>query len=106
MRSIPSHKSFAKRTAPRYFKAYLDFFKEELDSKPVATLLEEYVFETRANFPGNEKHPEMLNRFFQGLLHSQIRTGFGVEFGLPGIVAEGNRLSLRPFFRSNLNLIF
>jgi len=73
--------------------------------KPVATLLEEYVFATRANFPGNEKRPEMLNRFLQGLLHPQIHTGFGVEFGLPGLVAEGNLLSLYPFFKFNLNTL-
>ena len=96
---MPLHEFFVNRTPPRYFKAYLDFFKVELDSKPVAALLEEYIFETPANFPSNEKHPEMLNRFFQGLLHSQTHTGFGVEFGLPGIVAEGNLLSLYPLFR-------
>ena len=83
MCSVPLHEFFVNRTAPRYFKAYLDFFKAELDLKPVAALLEEYVFDTCANFPGNEKHPEMLNCFLQGLLHSQIHTGFGIEFGLP-----------------------
>ena len=76
----------------RYFQAYLNFFKAELDSKSIPALLEEYIFESRANFDGTSKadQPEMLNRFHDGLLHPHIHTGFGVEFGLPGIFAEGN----------------
>ena len=80
----------------RYFQAYLNFFKAELDSKSIPVLLEEYIFESRANFVvvGGGKddlhqQPEMLNRFHDGLLHPHIHTGFGVEFGLPGIFAEG-----------------
>jgi hypothetical protein len=86
----------------RYFQAYLNYFKSEFDSKSVATLLEEYIFEPRANFAGNEKRPEMINRFLEGLLHPQIHIGFGVEFGLPGIVAEGNILLLLPLYEFNL----
>ncbi|KIM44058.1 hypothetical protein M413DRAFT_68435 [Hebeloma cylindrosporum] len=73
----------------RYFQAYLNFFKAELDSKSVPALLEEYIFESRANFAGKDNQPEMLSRFHDGLLHPHIHTGFGVEFGLPGIFAEG-----------------
>ena len=78
----------------RYFQAYLNFFKAELDSKSISALLEEYIFESSANFAGKDDHdqPEMLNRFHDGLLHPHIHTGFGVEFGLPGIFAEGNKL--------------
>jgi Questin oxidase-like len=54
--------------------------------------LEEYIFESRANFAGKDDQPEMLNRFHDGLLHPHIHTGFGVEFGLPGTFAEGNLL--------------
>ena len=83
--------------APRYFQAYLNFFKAELDSKSIPTLLEEYIFDPRANFAGKDNQPEMLNRFQDGLLHPHIHTGFGVEFGLPGIFAEGDLLPIAAF---------
>lgn len=34
----------------------------------------------------------MLNRFLAGLLHPLIHTGYGAEFGLLGMVAEGNQV--------------
>jgi hypothetical protein len=54
--------------------------------------LEEYIFLPDANFdPGRDgkTQPEMLNRFMSSLMHPMIHTGYGVEFGLHGIVAEG-----------------
>ena len=58
--------------------------------KSFSAILEEYIFAPEANFvQGTEKQPEMLTRFIAGLLHPLIHTGFGVEFGLPGIFAEG-----------------
>jgi hypothetical protein len=74
----------------RYYQAYLEFFTTEIKSKSFDTILEEYVFARKANFvedPG--KQPEMLTRFFAGLLHPLIHTGLGIEFGLPGTFAEG-----------------
>jgi hypothetical protein len=50
--------------------------------------LDEYVFSADANFDGG-KNPQMLTRFCDGLLHPLIHAGYGVEFGLPGIFAEG-----------------
>ncbi|KAH9482778.1 Baeyer-Villiger oxidase ptaJ [Psilocybe cubensis] len=74
----------------RYYQAYLEFFKGELQTKSISVMLEEYIFSTAANFvPGANKQPEMLNRFMEGLLHPLIHTGFGVEFALPGTFAEG-----------------
>lgn len=32
---------------------------------------------------------QMANRFFSGLLHPFIHTGYGAEFGLLGMFAEG-----------------
>ncbi|KAF8896871.1 hypothetical protein CPB84DRAFT_1781641 [Gymnopilus junonius] len=36
-----------------------------------------------------EKQPQMLSRFFSGVLHPLIHTGYGAEFTLPGMVVEG-----------------
>ena len=74
----------------RYYQAYLEFFTAEVKNKSFNTILEEYIFAPKANFvEGDGKQPEMLTRFFAGLLHPLIHTGLGVEFNLPGICAEG-----------------
>jgi Questin oxidase-like len=60
--------------------------------KGAAAALEEYIFSPKANFDSareGKAQPEMLNRFVSSILHPMIHTGFGVEFGLYGIVAEG-----------------
>ncbi|KAF8151722.1 hypothetical protein B0H34DRAFT_801407 [Crassisporium funariophilum] len=73
-----------------YYQAYLQFFISELRDKSHDVLLEEYIFAPNANVVESEvKHPEMLSRFFAGLLHPFIHTGLAVEFGLPGNFAEG-----------------
>jgi hypothetical protein len=74
----------------RYYQAYLEFFKAEVKVKSFDMILEEYIFAPKANFvEGDGKQPEMLTRLFAGLLHPTIHIGFGVEFNLPGIFAEG-----------------
>jgi len=74
----------------RYYQAYLDFFTAQVKVKSFNVILEEYIFSLTANFvKGDGKQPEMLTRFFAGLLHPLIHTGFGVEFNLPGTLAEG-----------------
>ncbi|KAF8804078.1 hypothetical protein BYT27DRAFT_7225522 [Phlegmacium glaucopus] len=74
----------------RYYQAYLDFFVEEVKVKSFDAIIEEYIFAPDANYvAGNVTQPEMLNRFFEGLLHPMIHVGFGVEFDLPGVFAEG-----------------
>jgi len=78
------------------YNAYLNFFSYVLSEKDVdvGEVLEKYIFSEKFNFDKNQKgddkpHPEMLNRFYAGLLHPMIHTGYGVEFGLKGILAEG-----------------
>jgi hypothetical protein len=41
------------------------------------------------------KRPHLLNRFISGVLHPLIHTGYGIEFGIPGILAEGMRFTMR-----------
>jgi hypothetical protein len=36
-----------------------------------------------------KNHSEMLNRLLAGLVHPFIHLAYGLEFGLPGQVAEG-----------------
>ncbi|KAF9478257.1 hypothetical protein BDN70DRAFT_809156 [Pholiota conissans] len=75
----------------KYYQAYVSFFAEELKKKSYSKLLEEYVFEMSANVArrATADQPKMLDRLFAGLLHPMIHTGFGVEFTLPGMFAEG-----------------
>ncbi|EJF60831.1 hypothetical protein DICSQDRAFT_61817 [Dichomitus squalens LYAD-421 SS1] len=75
-----------------YYRAYLQFFSKVLSEKGAAATLEEYIFSPKANIdpPKSGQSPmEMTNRLFSGLLHPLIHTGYGAEFGLPGMFAEG-----------------
>ncbi|KAF5375845.1 hypothetical protein D9615_008239 [Tricholomella constricta] len=76
-----------------YYSAYLDFFNDVVREKGVAQAVEEYVFDLKANFvdgkTAGQDQPEMLNRFMDGIIHPMIHVGNGLEFGLPGLVAEG-----------------
>ena len=38
---------------------------------------------------GKGTAPEMINRLLDGILHPLIYVGCGVEFNIPGVVAEG-----------------
>ncbi|OAX38705.1 hypothetical protein K503DRAFT_677249, partial [Rhizopogon vinicolor AM-OR11-026] len=78
----------------RFYSAYMDFFACELGKKGFARTLGEYIFAPSANYiaephPEKTAHPEMLARFFAGLFHPLIHTGYGAEFGLLGLSAEG-----------------
>ncbi|KAG2072551.1 hypothetical protein BDR04DRAFT_1074096 [Suillus decipiens] len=78
----------------RFYSAYSDFFALELGKKGFARTFGEYIFAHSANFlaeppPEGYGHPEMLSRFMGGILHPLIHTGYGAEFGLLGISAEG-----------------
>ncbi|KAF9549930.1 hypothetical protein CPC08DRAFT_768992 [Agrocybe pediades] len=78
-----------------YYQGYLSFFKSELEAKKFdyGAVLEEYVMAPLANYDPEskigEKVPLMLNRFLSGVVHSFIHAGFGIEFNLPGLFAEG-----------------
>lgn len=75
----------------RYYQSYLEFFASLILSGSPETVLEEYVMSKEANvLPGGDgKAPWMLSRFHAGFLHPLIHAGYGFEFGLPGLVAEG-----------------
>ncbi|KJA22195.1 hypothetical protein HYPSUDRAFT_139471 [Hypholoma sublateritium FD-334 SS-4] len=73
-----------------YYTAYLRFFEGEVKTKSVSAILEEYIYSPHANFVGEPgREPHMATRFLEGLLHPIIHTGLGIEFGLPGVFAEG-----------------
>ncbi|KAF5378916.1 hypothetical protein D9757_008729 [Collybiopsis confluens] len=71
-----------------YFGAYVNFFIDLLAVKNGngAAVLEEFVFSSRADL-------RMRTRFFGGLLHSFIHVGYGLEFGIPGMVVQGLALA-------------
>ncbi|KAG6808052.1 hypothetical protein H0H92_005568 [Tricholoma furcatifolium] len=75
-----------------YYSAYLDFFTEVVKKRGTAEALEEYVLSREANFvvgKKDEDQPRMLDRCMDGIIHSMIHIGNGLEFGVPGLVAEG-----------------
>ena len=45
--------------------------------------------------------PQMLNRFLGGLLHPIIHTGYGAEFGIPGMIVEGSYARLWGYLNSD-----
>ncbi|CAF1201541.1 unnamed protein product [Didymodactylos carnosus] len=64
-----------------YYTSYLNFFLEQIKSKGVRACIEEYIFRDDAT--------NMYARFFSGVYHPFIHIGYGVEFGIPMLVAEG-----------------
>ncbi|KAG2121596.1 hypothetical protein DEU56DRAFT_984296 [Suillus clintonianus] len=90
-----THRNFNEHLGDeRFYSAYSDFFASELGTNGFARTFGQYVLAPSANYleePHKEKdgHPEMLVRFIGGLLHPLIHTGYGAEFGLLGVSAEG-----------------
>nr|VWO99030.1 LysM domain-containing protein [Ganoderma boninense] len=75
-----------------YYRAYLKFFTDVIMEKGPAGTLEKYIFSPKFNIepPRPDAAPMcMTNRFLSGLLHPLIQTGYGAEFGLAGMFAEG-----------------
>ncbi|EIN04883.1 hypothetical protein PUNSTDRAFT_75682 [Punctularia strigosozonata HHB-11173 SS5] len=74
-----------------YYRAYLDFFVDAIKRDGVAATLKTYLFSYRYNFGDGTlgSRPYMLDRFVAGVIHPLIHVGYGVEFGIPGILAEG-----------------
>ncbi|KAJ7190280.1 hypothetical protein GGX14DRAFT_529265 [Mycena pura] len=70
--------------APMYAD-YLAFFSSEIATHGVPSTLARFVFSPEANGNGTL----MLARLFGGLMHPLIFIGFGVEFGLDFLVAQG-----------------
>ncbi|KAJ8082863.1 hypothetical protein PM082_008720 [Marasmius tenuissimus] len=87
--------NFADHLADRsYYKAYVDFFTEFVREKGIVAALETFLFSDEMNLRNaiegtNKDTPEMLDRFRSGLLHPLIHVGYGVEFGMPGMIVEG-----------------
>ena len=63
-----------------YYADYLDFMTEEVDKLGSVAAIEKYAFD--------EEH-HMLSRWLGGVYHPFIHTGYGIEFGTDGIVAQG-----------------
>ncbi|KAI0919854.1 hypothetical protein AcV5_001812 [Taiwanofungus camphoratus] len=72
-----------------YYFSYLQYFISVLLEKGAAATIEEYVFSPKANIEGSGVPRYMLNRVFARLVHPMIHIGYGLEFGMLGLVAEG-----------------
>lgn len=78
-----------------YYNAYLDYFHKVVLAPGATTsdILEKYIFSSEYNIndslASGKQQPEMLNRFVEILIHPLIHAGYGAEFGLPGMLAEG-----------------
>lgn len=84
-----------------YYQAYLEFFSDRLVTEGVDKTLEDYLYSKAANFNDRtagdgSRQPEMFGRFMSGLMHPLIHTGYALEFGLLGILAEGITSWIRP----------
>jgi len=76
----------------KYYAAYITFFMKSIDTKGVSATLEDYIFSEKYNLvEGRDAstQPVMLIRVVLGLIHPLIHLGYGTEFGMPGMVAEG-----------------
>ncbi|KAI6030051.1 hypothetical protein EDC04DRAFT_2714191 [Pisolithus marmoratus] len=73
-----------------YYQGYITFFKGEVDEKGASKVLEEYVFSDDFQYQeGASKQPELLARLTAGVMHPMIHVGYGLEFGLKGMLVEG-----------------
>lgn len=70
--------------AEHYWR-YLAFFDKQLETDGIADVLLKYVFDEKLQ----DKPYHMMARFMGGVVHPLIHTGNGVEFNIPGCVAEG-----------------
>ncbi|KAH7886674.1 hypothetical protein F5I97DRAFT_1027063 [Phlebopus sp. FC_14] len=78
----------------QYYNAYLNYFHRIVlqPASTIASILEEYIFSQGYNVRDDNEgaqQPQMLNRLMEILLHPIIHVGYGAEFGLPGMIAEG-----------------
>lgn len=75
----------------KYYNSYMEFFRRALEQRGISSVLEEYFFAQEANFPnGGHGSRLMLNRLMDSLYHPMIHIGYGLEFGLPGMLVEGS----------------
>ncbi|KAJ8595539.1 hypothetical protein M405DRAFT_338266 [Rhizopogon salebrosus TDB-379] len=79
-----------------FYAGYFAFFVKAIEEKGASTTLDEFVFSEKYNFLDSQDsstQPVMMNRFLGALLHPFIHVGYGLEFGIPGLVAEGLALA-------------
>ena len=80
--------------ASSYYNAYLDYFHRVVlePGVTISSILEKYLFSPHYNVRTPKQgavQPEMLNRFLEILIHPIIHVGYGAEFGILGLIAEG-----------------
>ncbi|KAG1742545.1 hypothetical protein EDB19DRAFT_1827736 [Suillus lakei] len=94
-----SQQNFAEHLSDEnFYEAYMTFFNRAIEEKGAAATLEEFVFSNKYNFdPGRDtaSQPEMLSRFVDRVMHPLIHCGYGVEFGLKGMLSEGKVTSVQ-----------
>ncbi|KAK4050589.1 hypothetical protein OIV83_003315 [Microbotryomycetes sp. JL201] len=76
----------------RLYPNFLTFFSRLINAKPLPP--SPYAGRSNSLVPVLEKYllggyGEMLTRAVSGAIHGLINIGFGIEFGIPSIVAEG-----------------
>lgn len=69
----------------KFYHSYLMFFEQAVEEQGMVGAFEKYVLSPEYNLQGSS----MLNSFYEGLIHPFIHVGYGLEFGLPGMVSEG-----------------
>ncbi|KAI1854087.1 hypothetical protein JX265_003590 [Neoarthrinium moseri] len=72
-----------KMTLLSEYTNYLAFFEEEIEYKGWEAVVNERCFSRTPNAD------YLLSQMYEGVFHPMIHLGFGVEFQLPSIVAEG-----------------
>jgi hypothetical protein len=72
-----------------YYQNYLKFFESAISSIGQVQVVEKYILSAEYNTPQGE----MLNRYLSSLIHPFIHVGYGLEFDLPGMTAEGLALT-------------
>ncbi|KAF9815237.1 hypothetical protein IEO21_04684 [Rhodonia placenta] len=78
-----------------FYEGYLQYFSDVVLKAGAASAIEEYIFTKSANFHDAANVPRrMLNRHFAMLYHPMIYLAYGLEFGIPGLVAEALVLGL------------
>ncbi|KAF8130707.1 hypothetical protein EV363DRAFT_1333325 [Boletus edulis] len=78
----------------QYYNAYLDYFHRVVlePGATISIILEKYIFSPHYNVRTPQQgaeQPQMLNRLLEILIHPIIHVGYGAEFGILGLIAEG-----------------
>lgn len=77
-----------------FYAAYRTFFSKVIKEKGLSATLKEYIFSKKYNFTEGRDastQPVMSARFLGALFHAFIHVGYGAEFGISGMVVEGER---------------